>query len=176
MSSIKNTVVLNTESTRSRKHKNRIQEEEDTNLYQFDNDCEAQNQPTSRGNRNRNFKYGEEENKQKRKLHQLKKDHDRHNQDPSNRLGKNAKKAVARRALVLNEERPEEVEIMKGRNAKKLAAWIEQNPEAEDIVKAVISVKTRQVYGRIKRKPGHRGKPDITVLEFEDNELDFPEM
>jgi hypothetical protein len=77
---------------------------------------------------------------------------------------------------VLNEKIPEEVEIMKGRNAKKLAAWIEQNPETEEIIQSVIGVKSRQIYGRLKRKPGHRGKPELTVLEFEDNELEFPEM
>jgi hypothetical protein len=177
MSSIKNTVLLNTESTRSRKRKNRIQEgEEDINLYQFDNDCEAHNKPTSGGNRSRNFKYEEQENKEKRRVKQLEKEYARQNQDPSNRLGKNAKKAAARRALVLNDEIPEEVEIMKDKNAKKLAAWIEQNPETEEIVHAVIGVKSRQIYGRLKRKPGHRGKPELTVLEFEDNELEFPEM
>jgi hypothetical protein len=130
----------------------------------------------SENTRSRKVKYGEQENKQKRKLHQLKKDHDRHNQVSSNRLGKNAKKAAARHAYVLNEETPEEVEILKGRNVKKLLAWIEENPETEEIVQAAISVKPRQIYGRIKRKPGHRGKPDVTILDFEDNELEFPAM
>jgi len=83
----------------------------------------------------------------------------------------NAKKAAARRAHVLNEEIPEEVEIMKGRNAKKLLAWFEQNPETEEIVHTVIGVKSRQIYGRLKRKPGHRGKPDVTILDFDDIEL-----
>ena len=177
MSSIENTTVLNVEKIRSRKRKNRIQEgEEDTNLYQVDNDCDTHNQAISGGNRNRNFKYGEQENKEKRREKQLEKEYARKNHDPSNRLGKNAKKMIARRAIILNEKIPEEVEIMKGRNAKKLAAWIEQNSETEEIIHSVIGVKSRQIYGRLKRKPGHRGKPELTVLEFEDNELEFPEM
>jgi hypothetical protein len=177
MSSIKNITVLNVEKIRSRKRKIRIQEgEEDTNLYQVDNDCDTHNQSTSGGNRSKIFKYGEQENKEKRRVKQLEKEYARQNHEPSNRLGKNAKKAASRRALVLNEEIPEEVEIMKGRNAKKLAAWIEQNPETEEIIQSVIGVKSRQIYGRLKRKPGHRGKPELTVLEFEDNELEFPEM
>ncbi len=42
--------------------------------------------------RSRKLKYEEQENKKKRSLHQREKDYARHNQDPSIRLGKNAKK------------------------------------------------------------------------------------
>jgi|UniRef100_A0A6C0ARX7 hypothetical protein len=34
-----------------------------------------------------------------------------------------------------------------------------------------------KLFGRLKRKPGHRGKPEeITVLDIEDNELEFSAM
>ena len=179
MSSIENITVLNVEKIRSRKRKNRIQEgEEDTNLYLVDNDCDTHNQATSGGNRNRNFKYGEQENKEKRRVKQLEKEYARQNHEPSNRLGKNAKKVAARRALVLTDDIPTEVEIMKGKNARKLAAWIVQNSQTSSEEPVVVSsINSTKLFGRLKRKPGHRGKPErLTILDFEDDELEFPEM
>ena len=177
MSSIENTTVLNTENTLSRKRKNRVEEDdEDTNLYQFENYCDPQSQVTSTRNRGRNFKYGEQENKEKRREKQLEKEYSRQNQEPSNRLGKNAKKAAARRSIVLTQETPTEVEVMKGKNSEKINTWIKENQEKTEIVQQLIGVKSRQIYGRLKRKPGHRGKPEVTILDFEDNELEFPEM
>jgi hypothetical protein len=177
MSSIENNTVLNVEKISSRKRKNRIPEDEneDTNLHEFYNDCEPHNQATSGGKRTRNFKYGEQENKEKRREKQLEKEYARQNQDPSNRQGKNAKKAAARLAIILNDERPVEVEIMKGKNAKKLADWIEQRSKILSEQSAVTTTKTTKLFGRLKRKPGHRSKPDVTILEIE-NVLDFPAM
>lgn len=176
MSSIENPTVLNFEKTSSGKRKNRIEEDEDTNLHNFDNDYEVHNKATSGGNRNRNFKYGEQENKEKRRATQLEKEYSRQNQHPSNRLGKNAKKAVARLAIVLNDERPEEVEIMKGKNAKKLADWIENRSKIISEQKSDTVTNTIKLFGRLKRKPGHRVKSEITILEIEDNELEYPAM
>ena len=178
MSSIENTTVLNTENTLSRKRKNRVEEhdDEDTNLYHFENDCDPQSQVSSSRNRCRNFKYGEQENKEKRREKHLEKEYSRQNQEPSNRLGKNAKKVAARRSIVLNEHGHTEVEIMKGKNSEKINTWIKENPQTIEMVQQVIGVKSRQIYGRLKRKPGHRGKPEVTILDFEDNELEFPEM
>jgi hypothetical protein len=104
MSSIENTNIVS-----------KIQEyEEEIILHDFDDDFDVHNQSISGGKRSRNFKYGEQENKEKRREKQLEKEYARKNHDPSNRLGKNAKKMIARRALVLNEKIPEQVEIMKG--------------------------------------------------------------
>jgi hypothetical protein len=167
MSSIDNTII-----------DSRIQEyEEEINLHDFDDDFEVHNQSISGGKRSRNFKYGEQENKEKRREKQLEKEYGRKNHDPSNRQGKNAKKAAARRALVLNEEIPEELQLMKGKNAKKLAAWIDQKSKIISEQETVTSTKTTKLFGRLKRKPGHRSKPEeIPVLDIEDNELEFPEM
>jgi hypothetical protein len=177
MSSIENTTVLNTEKTLSRKHKNIIQEyEEEINLHDFDDDFEVHNQSISGGKRIRNFKYGEQENKEKRREKQLEKEYGRKNHDPLNRQGKNAKKASARLAIVLNDERPMEVELMKGKNSKKLAAWIEQRSKILSEQSLFNTTNTTKLFGRLKRKPGHRVKPEIPILEIEDNELEFPMM
>ena len=180
MSSTTNTVLLTNGTAISRKLRNIIQEdEEEINLFQFDNDCEVHNQSTAGCNRVRNFKYGEQENKEKRREKQLEKEYARQNQEQSNRLGKNAKKVAARRALVLTDNIPTEVEITKGKNARKLAAWIVQNSQtsSEEPIVLVSSIKSTKLFGRLKRKPGHRGKPErLPILDFEDDELEFPEM
>jgi hypothetical protein len=169
MSSIDNTII-----------DSRIQEyEEEINLHDFDDDFEVHNQSISGGKRSRNFKYGEQENKEKRREKQLEKEYGRKNHDPSNRQGKNAKKASARLAIVLNDERPMEVELMKDNNSKKLAAWIEQRSKIlteQSLLNTTNTTNTTKLFGRLKRKPGHRVKPEIPILEIEDNELEFPMM
>jgi hypothetical protein len=119
-------------------------------------------------NHSKKNKYGEEENKQKRKLRQLEKEYLRHNQEPSNRLGKNAKKLAARRASILMEDNIIE-EPLKCKKAKKIAAWIEENQETEEITHTqVIGVKPVKNYGRIKRKPSHRGKQKrLEIFDYE---------
>jgi hypothetical protein len=119
-------------------------------------------------NHSRKNKYGEEENKQKRKLRQLEKEHVRHNQEPSNRLGKNAKKLAARRASILMEDKQIE-EPLKSKKAMKIAAWIEENQETEEMAsQQVIGVKPLKIYGRIKRKPSHRGKQErLEIFDYE---------
>jgi len=110
-------------------------------------------------------------------LKQLEKEYARQKQVPSNRQGKNAKKTTARLAIVLNYERLEEVEIIKGKNAKKLAAWIDEKAKILSEQPVVTTIKMTKLFGRLKRKPGHRGKPEeITVLDIEDNELEFSAM
>jgi len=83
-------------------------------------------------------------NKNCKTLKILKKDLERRSRQPSNRLGKNAKKESARRAIIMEEE-------------------IENVEEAPSLIgvkpPSLIGVKPPRVHlGRMKRKPGHRDR------------------
>jgi hypothetical protein len=85
-------------------------------------------------------------NKKNRTIKQLEKELERRSRSPSNRLGKNAKKQLSRRNLVLNkEERVEE-------------------PNEDHVEKIIVgSIKPQRIpLGRLKRKPSHRERSDET--------------
>lgn len=120
--------------------------------------------------------------KDRKKYRQLGKQFDRSERPPSSRVGKIKQKFISRRENILKEEEPKEIfEIMKGKSANKLKTWTKQNSEKlydnvpfYNKFRANFHLEnSRKIFGRPIRKPGHRNKPDITIINFDENELDM---
>ena len=117
----------------------------------------------------------------RKKYRQLGKQFDRRERPPSSRVGKIKQKFISRRENILKEEEPKEnFEIMKGKSANKLQTWTKQNLEKlydnvpfYNKFRANFHLEnSRKIFGRPKHKPGHRSKSDITIIDFDVNELD----
>ena len=119
--------------------------------------------------------------KDRKKYRQLGKQFDRRERPSSSHVGKIKQKFISRRENILKEEEPKEnFEIMKGKSANKLETWTKQNSEklydnvpfCNKFRSNFHLEKSRKIFGRPRRKPGHRNKPDITIVNFYENELD----
>ena len=127
---------------------------------EFDQEEEEEEQQDFlvKGPRNISLKITQRNLKEERKLHELRKDFDRHNKKPSERLGKNNKKMAARRKIVLyvHEETNESNE---------------SNEINEQIVNNHAS---RMKLCRIRRKESHRSKLEKPTFERDDHDDQFP--
>ena len=126
-------------------------------------------------------KYEQQYWKDKIKYSQLGKQFYRCERTPGSRVGKIKQKFISRRENILKEDdHKEQLEIMKGKSAHKLATWNKRNlKKSSDDVPFYNKFrpnfhleKSRKIFGRPRRKPGHRNKLDITIVNFDENELD----
>lgn len=120
--------------------------------------------------------------KDRKKYRQLGKQFDRCERPSSSRVGKIKQKFISRRENILkDDEHKEQLEIVKGKSANKLEAWNKQNLEKSSHDAPFYNKfrpnfhpeKLRKIFGRPRRKSGHRIKPDITIVDFHENELDM---
>lgn len=102
-------------------------------------------------------KFNDQEKKETKKVRQLEKEQERYQREPSNRLGKTAKKLEARRKFVASTEKSEE-------------DIIEENLLCEDRY-GTLQV-PKKVFGRPKRKPSHRDRPE----EFHDDDYQYRDL
>ena len=114
--------------------------------------------------------------KDRKKYSQLGKQFERREKLPSYRIGKIKQRFISRRENILKEGEPKEnFEILKGKSANKLKAWNKENLEklSNDVPfynkfrPNFHLEKSRKIFGRPRRKPGHRNKLDITIIENE---------
>ena len=114
--------------------------------------------------------------KDRKKYRQLGKQFERREKLPSYRIGKIKQRFISRRENILKEGEPKEnFEILKGKSANKLKAWNKENLEklSNDVPfynkfrPNFHLEKSRKIFGRPRRKPGHRNKLDITIIENE---------